>query len=298
MSEIAAVPSGSTRRAELGGFLKSRRARIAPGDVGLVSGPRRRTPGLRREEVAQLSGVGVTWYTWLEQGRPINASVQVLDAIARTLRLDAVEKAHLYRLADVPVVPSPHAQVGLPPALQGILDQLCPLPAALLSARYDILAYNDAYRALCPGFLDGQRNVLRRVFLTPACCNPYDHDVEDLRRMVAYLRGAYVKHLDDSAWTALIDELHTHSPEFRELWARNDVAVPANRTKMIRHLAVGALDFHVTSMSLPVIEGAWVQVFTPRCDAEWTKLHTLLAMDENERLGPLLDHRERFHSAS
>src|SRR5438270_9095254 len=95
------------RRDELGAFLRSRRARLSPGDVGLAPGLRRRTPGLRREEVAQLAGVGVTWYTWLEQGRPINASVQVLDAIARTLRLDPAERAHLYRLAEVPGIPTP-----------------------------------------------------------------------------------------------------------------------------------------------------------------------------------------------
>src|SRR6202021_2584375 len=87
------------RRQELGTFLRSRRERITPQQVGLISAGRRRTPGLRREELAQMAGVGVTWYTWLEQGRPINASVQVLDAIARTLRLDATERGHLFRLA-------------------------------------------------------------------------------------------------------------------------------------------------------------------------------------------------------
>src|SRR3982751_6781192 len=91
-----------SRRPELAQFLRSRRARLSPADVGLAPGIRRRTPGLRREEVAQLAGVGLTWYTWLEQGRPINASVQILDAIARTLRLDPAEREHLYRLGDVP----------------------------------------------------------------------------------------------------------------------------------------------------------------------------------------------------
>src|SRR3954469_3641279 len=93
------------RRDELASFLRTRRERVTPADVGMPPGLRRRTPGLRREEVAQLAGVGVTWYTWLEQGRPINASVQVLDAVARTLRLDATERQHLYRLAGVPSVP-------------------------------------------------------------------------------------------------------------------------------------------------------------------------------------------------
>ncbi|WP_433761225.1 helix-turn-helix domain-containing protein [Nocardia sp. CA-135398] len=102
----------------MGAFLKSRRARITPEDVGLPPGPRRRTPGLRREEVAQLAGIGITWYTWLEQGRNINVSVQVLNSVARTLSMDAAEKAHLYRLADVPTVPTAHARTALPEELQ------------------------------------------------------------------------------------------------------------------------------------------------------------------------------------
>src|SRR5256886_4965596 len=104
------------KRDELAAFLRSRRDRVTPQDVGLAPGLRRRTPGLRREEVAQLAGVGVTWYTWLEQGRPINASVQVLDAIARVLKLDQAERAHLYRLAQGPAVPRPAPRAVLPPA--------------------------------------------------------------------------------------------------------------------------------------------------------------------------------------
>ena len=103
----ATMRTTQRRRPELASFLRSRRARVTPADVGMPPGLRRRTPGLRREEVAQLSGVGVTWYTWLEQGRPINASAQVLDAVARTLRLDPPEREHLYRLAQVPFAPDP-----------------------------------------------------------------------------------------------------------------------------------------------------------------------------------------------
>ncbi|MFF2083228.1 hypothetical protein ACFVVM_05610 [Nocardia sp. NPDC058176] len=95
-----------------------------------------------------MAGVGVTWCTWLEQGRPINTSVQVLDAVARTLCLDSVEKAHLYRLADVPAVPSSAGQWAMPPGLPMILEQVSPLPAALLTAKYDVLTHNDAYRAV------------------------------------------------------------------------------------------------------------------------------------------------------
>ncbi|GGK34976.1 helix-turn-helix transcriptional regulator [Nocardia camponoti] len=287
----------TARRAQLGEFLKTRRAKISPSDVGLPPGPRRRTPGLRREEVAQLSGIGVTWYTWLEQGRPINASVQVLDAIARTLALDPTEKAHLYRLADVPTVPNIPGQTAMPPGIPSILEQLNPLPAVLLNGCYDVLAHNDAYAKLCPGFLQGERNVLRRVFLSPECCNPYARSPQDLRRMVAYLRAAYVKHLDDPAWTSLVDELSSASPVFAEMWASNDVAVPANLVKIIRHPAIGSVAAHMTSMSLPTIEGAWMQIFTPVDDGEAAKLATLLAMPEQQRHDPILAHLAQAHAS-
>src|SRR5271167_2546339 len=129
------------RRGELAAFLRSRRERITPEDVGLPGGHRRRTAGLRREEVAQLAGVGVTWYTWLEQGRPIRASVQVLDAVARTLRLDAVERQHLFRLADVPGAAAPAScdECTLPPEVQRILDSV-QYPASVLTERFDLLA--------------------------------------------------------------------------------------------------------------------------------------------------------------
>ncbi|WP_406230474.1 hypothetical protein [Nocardia sp. NBC_01009] len=122
-------------------------------------------------------------FSWLEQGRQINVSVQVLNAVARTLSLDAAEKAHLYRLADVPTVPTAHAGTALPEELQVILDHLEPLPGVVLSPRYDVLAHNRSYEVLCPGFLLGERNVARRVFLTPECCNTHHHNWGDLRRM-------------------------------------------------------------------------------------------------------------------
>jgi transcriptional regulator with XRE-family HTH domain len=139
------------RRHELAAFLRSRRERVTPEDAGLPSGYRRRTAGLRREEVAQLSGVGVTWYTWLEQGRPIRASVQVLEAVARTLRLDAIERQHLFRLAEVPDKAHPdESGPVLRPQIQVVLDGLNPMPASVTTERFDILAWNTAYGALLP----------------------------------------------------------------------------------------------------------------------------------------------------
>src|SRR6266567_878699 len=157
------TPSAScTRRAELGSFLRSRRERITPEDVGLPPGLRRRTAGLRREEVAQLAGVGVTWYTWLEQGRPINASAQVLEAVARTLRLDESERSHLFTLAGVPDTTSRVAEI-CEPAVRELVEALDPYPAFVVSPRYDILAWNRAEASLKGDYSslpDRYRNVL------------------------------------------------------------------------------------------------------------------------------------------
>src|SRR5215831_881987 len=160
------------RRSELAGFLRSRRERIAPEQVGLPPASRRRTPGLRREEVATLAGVGVTWYTWLEQGRDINASPQVLDAVARTLLLDPHERDHLFRLADTPDGNGQAECKSLPPTAQLLLDQLEPYPACIRNARYDILAYNQAYEQLMGPLADvpfEERNSLWRVFTSDRC---------------------------------------------------------------------------------------------------------------------------------
>ncbi len=135
------------RRQELGTFLRSRRERISPQQVGMVSSGRRRTPGLRREELAQMAGVGVTWYTWLEQGRDINVSGQVLEAVCRALLLDPSERAHVMNLAGV----DDHANAilgecrALSPSVQIMLDQLAPFPASVTNARFDLLAFNHVY---------------------------------------------------------------------------------------------------------------------------------------------------------
>ncbi|MFD6352255.1 helix-turn-helix transcriptional regulator [Nocardia tengchongensis] len=285
------------RRGELSTFLKSRRARIRPEDVGLPVGARRRTPGLRREEVAQLAGVGITWYTWLEQGRDINCSVQVLDAIARALCLDGAEHAHLYRLADVPTAPALVVEEPVPEEVQTILDHLHPLPATLFSSKYDVLAHNAAYEALYPLFVTGHRNVLRKVFLADECCTPYpvNSEPDHLARMVGYLRAAYARNLGDPEWTQFIDGMVSDSPHFAELWARNDVALPVGRTRVVRNLAVGTLEMYMTSMSLPSIAGAWMQVWTPSTPAAWDTLRTLLAMTAAERRRPWAEHVERVH---
>jgi transcriptional regulator with XRE-family HTH domain len=181
------------RRHELAAFLRSCRERVNPRDVGLAPGLRRRTPGLRREEVAQLAGVGVTWYTWLEQGRPINVSVQVLDAVARVLSLGPAERWHLYRLADVPGVPVGVDSQTLPDDVPEVLDALEPLPACVYNGKYDVLACNGSYAAMFPQVLTAtgrERNALWQIFALRNC--PL-RDTGLLAHMVATLRANYAR---------------------------------------------------------------------------------------------------------
>jgi transcriptional regulator with XRE-family HTH domain len=284
------------RRPELAAFLRSRRDRITPDQAGLPPGPRRRTPGLRREEVALLSGVGVTWYTWLEQGRPINASAQILDAVARTLRLNPAERAHLYRLAGMPEPPAVPAagepgRPGLEPDVPGILDHLAPLPACVLSSRYDVLAWNEPYAVLWRRTLaapPGQRNVLWQAFVIPECCSPLARDRDaELADMVATFRAAFGTHLGDPDWADLVSRLSAASQEFAALWAAGDVARPTTRVKVFRHACAGEMALSVTGFDLSATPEARMVVYTP-ADAESAKrVDWLLAHPE----APVTDHQ-------
>jgi transcriptional regulator with XRE-family HTH domain len=213
------------RRAELAAFLRHRRERVSPADVGLAPGVRRRTPGLRREEVAQLAGVGVTWYTWLEQGRPINASVQVLDAIARVLGLGPAERWHLYRLAEVPGVPRPQGTETLPVDIAAVLDALDPVPAAAYNGKFDLLASNESYAALFPQLVCAtgiERNALWQIYARPDREAPVT-DVDVCASMIGRLKANYVNHIEDPQWTSFVAEICSASPEFARLWSEHPV---------------------------------------------------------------------------
>ncbi|MGA4841964.1 helix-turn-helix transcriptional regulator [Streptomyces sp. G45] len=278
-------PAAARRRSELATFLRSRRARITPADVGMPPGPRRRTPGLRREEVAQLSGVGVTWYTWLEQGRPINASAQVLDAVARTLRLDRAEREHLYHLAEVAPAPrhEEEAAAAVSPEIQGIIDALDPHPAAVYNTRYDILATNAAYRDLfiVPQVEEiGVRNVLWTLFVVPKRYCPLVFRDSELPLMVATLRGAYGRHVGEPAWEEFIRALSLASPEFARLWASGDVVPPGPRVKTFRHAAVGEMRMTSVSLSINGMPECRIVAYTP--DDEETR-HRMARIRELKR---------------
>ncbi|MFJ3528430.1 helix-turn-helix transcriptional regulator [Streptomyces sp. NPDC090132] len=278
------------RRPELADFLRSRRARVTPADVGMAPGFRRRTPGLRREEVAQLSGVGVTWYTWLEQGRPINASAQVLDAVSRTLRLDAPEREHLYHLAEVACIPGRQSDtIEVGQEVQGIIDALDPHPAVVYNTRYDVLATNPAYRDLfgVPEMMDtGIRNVLWALFTVPAEDCPIVHRTQELPLMVATLRSGYGRHTGEPAWETLVAALSAASPYFAQLWRSGDVAPPGPRVKTFRHHAASA-EIRMTSVSLSVngLPECRIVAYTP-ADRESERQMTVLRGRRKEDPAP------------
>ncbi len=256
------------RRRELAAFLRARRDRMSPEAVGLLSGRRRRAPGLRREEVAQLAGVGVTWYTWLEQGRPINASSDVLEAIARTLRLDSTERDHMFRLADVSAVASPPTRSRLEPEVQVVLDGLEPYPASVLNTRYDLLGWNRAYEVIFPAMTRApvdERNILWQVFTMQPC--PITNREKELPRLVATFRAAYARHLSEPQWADLVERLSAASPLFAELWARHEVAEPRNRLKHLRLESGEELLLYSTIFNVTETPDARMTVYTPADEA-------------------------------
>ncbi|AXG77740.1 MmyB family transcriptional regulator [Streptomyces paludis] len=255
------------RRHELAGFLRSRRERITPEQVGLDRGRRRRTPGLRREEVAQLSAVGVTWYTWLEQARPIQVSAQVLDALARALLLDAGERHHLFALAatadPAPGTPCP----TITPALRQMLERLEPFPSCVQNSRYDILAYNSTYRVLMCD-LDAlppeDRNCLWLAFTHDGWRASLGNRDETCRIMVAKFRASMAEHLAEPPWKTLLGRLLAASPEFREIWERHEVVAPVgDRTKRFVNSRVGQLNLAHTNLWLGPASGPRLVSYVP-----------------------------------
>ena len=284
---MAALPRAAAdeiRRRELGAFLRHRRERIAPEQIGLPPSRRRRTPGLRREEVALLAGVGVTWYTWLEQGRDIHASPQVLDAIARTLLFDAPERAHLFTLAGATDMRAPEDCASLSPATQLVLDRLEPFPSLAVNGRYDLLASNRAWASGFPQ-IDGvppeDRNCLWLMFTHPQWRKTILDWEDTAARMVAQFRAAMAEHVAEPAWKDLVARLHRASPEFAEFWERHEVQPPESRVKRVRHPDVGLLKLEYTYLWLGQRIGTRIVTYTPADDETRKRLDRLqLLLDE------------------
>lgn len=289
VAAIEAVPGLSAdeiRRNELGAFLRSRRERISPEQVGLRPSRRRRTPGLRREEVAQLAGVGVTWYTWLEQGRDINASAQVLDAIARTLLFDPHERTHLFTLAGTADTHVASESNALTPTAQMLLDQLEPFPALAVNGRFDVLAHNRIWASGFPDLGDlpiEDRNCLWLMFTHPHWRKVIVDWDDTSARMVAQYRASMAEHVAEAPWKDLVARLHRASPEFRALWERHDVLPPENRIKRVRHPLVGLLRLDFTYLWLEQRIGTRIVTYTPADNETRRRLEQLQCALDDER---------------
>lgn len=283
----AAEGEARARRRELAAFLRSRRERITPEQVGLVRGRRRRTPGLRREEVAQLAAVGVTWYTWLEQGRDIQVSPQVLDAVARALLLDPSERTHLFRLGGA-VDPAPGTLCpSITPAVRALLEQLEPVAACVQNGRYDILAYNRVFgRLLCD--LDTVPPEDRNCMILALTHEGWRSSLTQLdgtvRAMAAKFRASMADHLAEPAWRAMLARL-MESPQFREVWERHEVLAPRSRTKHFRNAEVGPLRVVHTDLWLGPADGPRLVTYVPADEESRRGLEQLLrlAREEEER---------------
>ncbi len=276
VSAVAASTGvGRARRAELGKFLASRRARLRPQDTGLPPGQRRRTPGLRREEVALLAGVGITWYTWLEQGRPINASAQVLDAVSRTLQLDRAEREHLYQLAEATPLRSLATSAAVPDPVYKVMRSLDPLPALLINSRFDIIEANDAYEEM---FWDWHslpcihKNLLWCCVTEPQARDWFLNYDDEVPYIVARLRAAYGWHIGDPDWEEDIRRLQQLSPDFAQLWARHEVAEPEVRVRRFRHPDAGLLTLNSTELLVSAIPDLRILVDAPADDETWARL--------------------------
>ncbi|MFI2240540.1 helix-turn-helix domain-containing protein [Streptomyces chrestomyceticus] len=274
--------------AELGNFLRTRRARLQPEDVGLVAyGARRRVPGLRREELAQLAGVSVAYYTRLEQGQSHNASDGVLDALARALRLSPDERAHLRDLARPARArrrPAVRPDKARPGTLQ-LLAALGDVPAVALGRRFEVLAWNPAGHALVAGHLDfdspgrplDRPNTQRLLFLDPHTRELYPDREAETRRAVAALRMAAGQHPDDQQLAGLIGELSMKSAEFSALWTRHAVSNCSFGVKSFHHPLVGAMELDFEMLQTPDASGQGLLMFTARAGSPSEAALRLLA---------------------
>jgi transcriptional regulator with XRE-family HTH domain len=263
---------------DLGEFLRTRRARVRPDDVGLPAGGRRRVPGLRREELAMLAGVSVDYYMRLEQGRTPAVSDAVLDAVSRVLRLDETERAHLRNLVR-PVPAKRPAPQRVRPGLLRLLDMVGEVPAFVMGRRADVLAWNPLAHALY-GFGDQspeERNSARHTFLRPEARTFYRDWPTVAADMVAFLRLDAGRYPDDTRLAALVGELAVKDETFRKLWAQHKVMEKTHGTKLIDHPVVGELDLDYESLRPSGDPDLTLAVYTARVGSPSEERLKLLA---------------------
>jgi transcriptional regulator with XRE-family HTH domain len=267
----------------LGTYLKDRRTRLDPASFGLPL-TRRRTPGLRREEVAQRAHVSTTWYTWLEQGRGGAPSADVLDRIARALMLTDAEREHLFLLGlgRPPGLRYPAGE-GISPRLQRMLDAFEFVPAQIKTATWDIVAWNRAAEAVLYDAAGGEgmpapaeRNILRRIFLDPKVRAAQLDWMSVARFAVATFRADAARAGATEAVKALVEELSRRSPEFDALWRANDVSTYGEGTKHLRHRTAGMLALDYSSFAVEGRPDLGLLIFSPATPEDAAKIRALV----------------------
>ena len=252
MPRPSAAQTAGMDKHELGAFLRHRRERLRPEDAGLPPGARRRTPGLRREEVAVLAHISTEYYVRLEQGRAPRPSGEVLAGVARALRLTDAESTHLHVLAGATRTGSSVLQREVRPSILALMERLPGTAAMVISAAFDVLAWNALAAALMEDFgaVDPtERNVARRAFLTPELYRV--SDASEFRAHVAtQLRSVLARYPDDPRVTGLVEELRAASPEFVRLWELRDVQPARMLRKSFEHPAVGSVTVDCDSLVL------------------------------------------------
>ena len=243
-------------RADLATFLRTRRDRLRPADVGLPGVGRRRTPGLRRQEVAQLAGISVDYYIRLEQARGPHPSRQVLTALARALMLTADEREYLFRLADENPPPASGPSREITPGIRNLLDSMPDTPAYVVDAKYDVLAWNRLathFIGDLAGFPETDRNMIRWVFRLPATALPWtdEEGVRFTRSTVADLRASYARYPADPGIQGLVTELLGVSPQFAQMWAEHEVESRHPLIKRVSHPLAGPLEFECRVLHIP-----------------------------------------------
>ncbi|HEX4183972.1 MAG TPA: helix-turn-helix transcriptional regulator [Caulobacteraceae bacterium] len=263
----------------LGTYLKGRRTRLDPTAFGF-SPARRRTPGLRREEVAQRANISPTWYTWLEQGRGGAASADVLDRIARALMLTEIEREHLFLLGlgRPPDVRYPSAE-GVTPRLQRVLDALEPSPAMIKTATWDVVAWNQAAVAVLTDYAllpPEQRNILRMMFCEPRA-RAMQFDWEGVARaVVAAFRVDVARAGAGDQVKALVEELSAKSPEFEAIWRDNDVRSHGDGVKRLRHPVVGPIALEYSSFAVDGRPDLAMVVYNPATPEDAERVRSLI----------------------
>jgi hypothetical protein len=262
----------SQRLQELGDFLRTRRARLTPEDLGLPHGSRRRAPGLRRAEVALLAGVSVDWYTWLEQGRPITVSTQVLEGLVQALHLNGNEREHLFFLAlQQPPLARATEMETVSPTLQHFLDHQGLSPAFVNGRRWDVIAWNETARVVFGDFeqmTTFERNTVWRLFTSQAHRQMLVDWEGHARRVLAQFRSTYGRYPGDPRLTELIQDLMLRSPEFRAWWPDHEVLGTPEGKKTFNHPQLGTLMFeHLTFQVFDAPE-LKVNVYTPLEEAD------------------------------